>query len=495
MNAAGYGRQAEYRNPYDFVPLEGVPTPAASVSLDRINGLCGVIEFALETLTPLCIHQNPGRTNQRNEYEFARLDGKPVVPATSIKGMLRAIHEIVTNSSMGLLKSEARGGWYRRRVPEGYVPIEGRLTPSETLFGIVGQGDESVGYAGRLLIEDIQVTLPPVIEQVARPRGGMPKPEHESFYFQTTGRKNVLGRKLYYHQRDYRAVMNFYETKRGRATEMRKVQVIPDHQQLTGRIRFLNLLPSELEDLIYTLILEDRLAHKLGYGKPLGLGSIRFHITRLQIETEQDGIPARFLHYGPSALHDRIAEATTLRDAALARWRMRENGGMSYAAFAAITRWPQDELFIYPDYSFFAGERGNPAKTTLQQRQQRSTVYPDADTPRPPDVAAQTAPVLDTPPETPPPVEPALPPGPPIDLRAIGSLELTSNGELIVRGRDDRRYLLTAESAARSVLRALIDRLRAGEAVRVKYRAERQRIEKQYQNIALDIEPAERGDR
>jgi hypothetical protein len=50
---------------------------------------------------------------------------------------------------------------------------------------------------------------------------------------------------------------------------------------------------------------------------------------------------------------------------------------------------------------------------------------------------------------------------------------------------------LTADSAARSVLRALIDRLRAGETVRVKYRAERQRVGGQYQNIALDIEPAE----
>lgn len=493
-----------HRNPYDFVPLEGMPTYVERPVHDRDAGLSGTLSFALEALTPICINQNPGEPGREQVYAFAHLGGQPCVPATSLKGMLRSIHEIVTNSTLGLLKSAGRGGVYRSRVPEGYLPggAGTRLTATEALFGMVGgSGDQSVGYAGRLLIEDLPVGGSTSRERVARPRGGMPKPEHESFYTLPTGKRSILGRKLYYHQHDYREVMRIYAQERAKATEMRVLEAVPARAVLDrGRIRFLNLHEEELAALLYALELEDGLAHKLGYGKPLGLGSVRIRVTRLDIEPLSGAAPARFFSYGQPTMENWTTRVTSLRDQAKQRWLDRANGALSYEAFAAIMRWPQTENFIYPDYGFFAGERGKPVKTTLWTYQRRTafwpghaTVSPSASSPAtalPPTGPSST---VTPPPSTePPPPRPPEPPGPPVDLRKTGQMELTGE-RVFVHGMDDRRYLVIAESAGREVLRQLLDRLRAGEQPRVKYRPDRRKIDDRYQNVALDIEPAERG--
>jgi hypothetical protein len=421
--------------------------------------------------------------------------------------MLRSVHEVVTNSTMGLLKSETRRGWYRRRIPRAYLPSEraNRLTPSEALFGMVaGQrddragADESVGYAGRLLIEDVAITPGVQPLSVARPRGGQPKPEHESFYFSRERAGEILGRKFYYHQQDYRRVMRVYSEERARATENRMVEAAPEGAHLSGRIRFLNLTELELATLIYALALEDGMAHKLGYGKPLGLGSVRITIAKLEVEPRDGGIQKRFLRYGPPALEDWTTRAPALGDQAKQSWLDRPNGRPSYAAFAAIARWPQSENFIYPDYGFFSRERGASTKTTLWVYQRRATLHPGA----PLDAAIPAVQLYTTPTTAgdPQPAQPAVAvaetrePRREIDLRLIGTLEQGADQRPFVRGADGKRYLVTADSAAREVLRGLLDRLRAGESPHVRYRPDRQKVDGKNQNVALEVE-AEKGAR
>jgi CRISPR/Cas system CSM-associated protein Csm3 (group 7 of RAMP superfamily) len=520
-----------YPNPYDFVPLEGQPTLIPAASLALTTGLCGVIELTIRTLTPLVIHQEPGRYNRQQVYEFANLGGRPAIPATSLKGMLRSVHEVLTNSTMGLVKEREP---YRGRMPPGYLPGErmaqearsaprlldrqlpARITPSEALFGAVGgKGDSSVGFAGRLFIDDLVLpdhTLRRL--EIWRPRGGMPKPTHESFYFEP-GRRQVLGRKFYYHQ-DYRAAMEIYRRERARASEPRTVEAIPEGTGLTGRLRFINLREEELGDLIYALALKDQLAHKLGFGKPLGLGSVRITVDNLRVEPlGEHQIPARLLSYDEEAqLLDRTVDVTSLRDDALARWQARPQGKLSYDAFSTIARWQDRQIYVYPDYDFWQSERGRPNKMTLAAYQGRSSTYPRSTsaapaTSPPPSSAAPAGSAVPPPPSAPaaasssaaaatgqastgqPPAQPAEPPRP-IDLRKLGTLSLSGEPALI--GPDGKRYLLDTASAPREVLVALISRGRTGEELRARFSPERVRIDGRNTNVARNVEPAEEGD-
>lgn len=388
---------ADYRNPYDFVPFEGIPTYVSSAPNQACIGkdsYCGTLSCTLEVLTPLCIHQDPGKAidQRRRLYAFTHMNNQPTIPATSLKGMLRSVHEVVTNSTMGMLKSRPKG-WYRAQVPETYQRHEkgekvNRLTPTEALFGMVsGQGDASVGYAGRVFLDDIPVPVALQEQRVSRPQGGMPKPEHKSFYFHPGTSGKVLGRKFYYHHKDVSRVVAVY-IERGMPTII--VQAVPEGTKLAGTLRFVNLSYDELCSLVYTLVLEDHLAHKLGYGKPLGLGSVRIRITQLEVEPPVPSIhsgtssgtddaplvPARFWEYGEPTRTDCTQHVLAMRDVAKHAWLQRPDGRKSYEAFTAIACWPQTENFIYPDYGFFRGEKNKPVKTTLWHYQGRTYFYP-----------------------------------------------------------------------------------------------------------------------
>lgn len=483
-----------FQNPYDFVPLEGQPTLVQPANLAISAGLSGEVHFQLHTLTPLVIHHEPGRANRRQVYEFAHLGGRPIIPATAFKGMLRSVHEVVTNSTLGLLKDQAS---YRNRMPASYLPgeqaaaiadgaspllaprLQAQITPSEALFGAVGgKGDDSVGFAGRLLFDDIPLPPGTLREiEIWRPRGGMPKPAHASFYFDEA-RRQILGRKFYYHQ-DYRQAMEVYAKERASASERRMVEAVPEKTRLDGCLRFLNLGEVELADLLYALVLEEHLAHKLGFGKPLGLGSLRIKVTSLRVEPLADGVPARLLSYDDEPrLDDWTDRVSVLRDVAKTRWLARPQGPHSYDAFSAIARWQTEKLYIYPDYSFWRSESHRSTKTTLAEYQGRTTLHPGVATMERPSAAHA------------PPPEPRRP----VDLRPIGTLELRGM-DLLIIGPDGKRYAVDVASASREVLRTLADRLRAGERLRVRFRAERLKVNGKNTNVARDVEPAEETSR
>jgi hypothetical protein len=500
-------QRPRFRNPYDFVPLEGEPSldpPVGDGALKR----SGVLVYRLEALTPIAIHQSPGEPDPATRlHRFAHFAGRPILPATSLKGMLRSVHETLTNSTMGLLGT--RRGWYRRQVPDGYRPGEGRrLSASERVFGMVG-GDRqgSVGYAGRLLIDDLP--LPDgslIVQPVSRPAGGQPKPEHESFYFRPD--RKVLGRKFYYHQQSYAAVRAIYAEDR-RMPEI-KVQAIRPGQQLIGELRFVGLHEDDLADLIYTLVLEPGLAHKLGYGKPLGLGSLRISVLGLAVEPlDERGRPQRFFtYYAPAAdpaeparaavenaetwrawttargMDDRTAEVPALAGAALARWIGRgDAGAASHAAFAAIARWQPDANTVYPDFPFFRGERNRNVKTTLWEYQGRAAnqLYPGgaelpAAAPAPPEQRRETR--VELPPE-----------------RQSGLFERDETIGYCVRIAEDKRYpCRPTDGASRKLLRRLADQLSASGPVRVSFMLELQpNVNNKLEPVAVSLELDQEG--
>ncbi len=496
------------KNPYDFVPFEGTPSYCTTQpTADRSVGLSGTLCVELKVLTPLCIHQDPGQPGVRS---FASLDHQPVIPATSLKGMLRSVHEVVTNSTLGLLTSKPRG-WCYKDIPSAYLPGQHReqLTPSEALFGMVGtaRGDEAVGHAGHLLLQDIPVSVSVEPQSVSRPHGGQPKPAHRSFYFAPHGQ--ILGRKFYYHQHDYKQVLQIYAVDRKMPTV--KVEVVPPETRLPGQMQFFNLSEQALADLIYALVLEADLAHKLGYGKPLGLGSVRLSITRLLVEQQEPAgqhIPSRFLSYGDHTLEDWTSRIVWLRDSAKASWLRRTDGMASYQAFATIARWPQTDNFIYPDFEFFRRERGVTQKTTLWVYQGRaaSQCYPH--TPgtattvqvgNPPSIEsvvipdpkhpcleeAPVSPAAPAPPGTMASPQPARPPSAP---RRTGRLEQRGTGFVVVDAESGQEYPKLGEPPKK-----LKKQLKPGQSLQVSYRIVTRLVDGQEIDVADDLQLAQEG--
>jgi CRISPR-associated protein (TIGR03986 family) len=79
------------------------------------------------------------------------------------------------------------------------------------------------------------------------------------------------GVKLYWH----RSGTDWTEGEVREGTQYTQIQVVRAGAKFAGRVRFDNLTPAQLGALLLALQLPPTWAHKLGMGKPLGLGSLR----------------------------------------------------------------------------------------------------------------------------------------------------------------------------------------------------------------------------
>ncbi len=78
---------------------------------DRYVGLSGRIRCEMEAKTPLFISDSEGICVQENghkSYRFFRFDNERALPATSLRGPIRAVFEAVTHSCFAIFKGEER---------------------------------------------------------------------------------------------------------------------------------------------------------------------------------------------------------------------------------------------------------------------------------------------------------------------------------------------------------------------------------------------------
>ncbi len=102
-----YSSQQEVHAPYHFVPLSKwvyMPEWAHLVSHDHPfeDGYSGVIDYILTNVTPLCVGgEQVQRIGQPALVKWAKdPQGNPVIPGSSMKGMLRSVLEIVSFSKL-----------------------------------------------------------------------------------------------------------------------------------------------------------------------------------------------------------------------------------------------------------------------------------------------------------------------------------------------------------------------------------------------------------
>ncbi len=239
----------KFVNPYNFVreghPLRGFKAGGAG----RLAGNSGIFECVLSTITP-AVAVGQGKPNGIAQIEDA--ERRPVVPGPALKGMIRNIFELLSGSCNGAAQSESA----RCSDPND-------CCRACRVFGMVA-GDAHL--AGFVRVSDA-LGQPGAVEMVNRylPREQAPKSSHRHFYFMGGPQNLPRGRKFYYHHAPRRSDWDTGKTK--------LVSWIKEASQLRFRLSFEGLDDEDLSYLLYAILLEPGLGHKIGHGKPLGLGS------------------------------------------------------------------------------------------------------------------------------------------------------------------------------------------------------------------------------
>ena len=408
-------------NPYDFVPFEPNPPqrhcpPQTQGTFDP-NLYTGELVCLLETETPLFIHLKQERGN-RIPRRFYQRGGRIVIPATSLKGMVRSVAEVVSNSCLriaSLKESDRQPGYemsnsykqghfktYKRwkiswpqfeamhapipLVPEedgppyptgsGVVPkgfwmcqTKNNLCPCCALFGMTERVEDeeakAAPLAGRVRFTEARQAGNNKEVKISIPhRIGPPHPYHRPFYFDDNNK--LLGRKFYYHHADYTNAIKQYEDVKHKDW----ITVQAQEGKFVFTVRFHNLREEELAVLVYSLMLEDDLRHHLGYGKPFGLGTVKISITEMRLMHFDDKKPSRYLDYDdqPSPSIWDTANATKWQDKGMRLWTERPGAGAAYNKFKEILKYPQTQNFRYPTFQWFR----DPTKKNITLAQYQS---------------------------------------------------------------------------------------------------------------------------
>jgi CRISPR-associated protein (TIGR03986 family) len=124
----------EFHNPYNFIPApprvtsgplaDARPCGHERYHADRYTGTIGV---RLTTVTPLLLADAAlAETDQKDHRTLPQRlghDGRPFIPPTSIKGMLRTAFEAVTNARFGIFAGHDERVAYRAAAQEGLALV------------------------------------------------------------------------------------------------------------------------------------------------------------------------------------------------------------------------------------------------------------------------------------------------------------------------------------------------------------------------------------
>ncbi len=261
----GLPRQPDFHNPYNFVPApprkiddpdlgDQRPVDQSAFLADRYSGW---ISVKMTAKTPLLVPDTEGALESPDGHKTFPLrvgdDGKPLIPASSIRGMLRTAYEAVTNSRFGRFSEshKRRLKFRQNRPPFSKVHYEksawdllhdsllpaaaiNQLSPADRVFGWVkvdvdtedGAKGERVAARGLLRVGPVRCTsnTADAVEQFGAPGIPLailstPKPQQGRFYVarspngeaqenglskQKAGysaNKGLRGRKVYPHHR------------------------------------------------------------------------------------------------------------------------------------------------------------------------------------------------------------------------------------------------------------------------------------------------------
>lgn len=279
-------REEKFWNPYRWIEIPDKAVQHETPNYHhRMSGLSGHLDCQLEALTPLLIGDGNGR--------FVRHRGsqRPYIPATSLKGSIRSLAELVGNASVPFGCADPKHAPSKARTNRGQLDIVARA------FGYLDLDGGHV-FAGLIHFSDADMLgdlQPQTRYQVAV---GRPKSSHNAFY------PNKVRRKFYHHQVGATALTK--PPSDIPPSAVHPIYPVPPGTSFRFMVHFANLREVELNLLLYCLMLEKQcevslspkalgpdaqgsktltgpLRHKIGGAKPHGAGSVHIQIKRMQL--------------------------------------------------------------------------------------------------------------------------------------------------------------------------------------------------------------------
>jgi CRISPR/Cas system CSM-associated protein Csm3 (group 7 of RAMP superfamily) len=350
-------------SPYNFVPLPGEPPRRQRLrGHHRVDegGLSGALVCELEAVTALFTadhaHATRADTPQRQEvFPFLRdSSGRPIVQGTTLKGMVRAVYEALTNSCLPL--TDTRGRSKRSGVDTTYLFADlgdhdpkrcsdpDHLCPACRLFGVV-QGEE-VHALGRVAFSNAVLCAGDLVRgEVRLPELHSPKQHHYPIYSRSGEEEGAIaGRKFYYHH-DPGGGLEAHDPWGKHAKGL--AELAPAGARFGFEVRLQNLSGDELRALLCCLVLGEGLAHKVGMAKPLGYGSCTIHLDEQRSVVVRGAAAYRTWRRGREGV-DLAAERTSAGDLLTAAQPLRK----------LLSTGSQDGRTVgYPDYGTYRGQR------------------------------------------------------------------------------------------------------------------------------------------
>lgn len=272
-------------NPYRWGPSAPGPLPHEKpMYRHRFQGLAGRLHCSLTSLTPFLINDGTGTFIRSKKLK------QPFVPATSLKGSIRSLAELIGNAAIPFPKGTIDPAHTLSEAATG-DGAKLQLDIAARTFGYLSGGKV---FAGLIRFSDgiLQGREPtPLSCTVAV---GQPKPSHTAFY---PGNRH---RKFYHHNYEAKSLTPPHAGIKQTST----VKPLPPGVEFKFRVDFENLREEELALLLYCLALEEEakvtlsaqavggtkpvtlsgpLRHKLGYAKPHGGGSVHIKVERMEL--------------------------------------------------------------------------------------------------------------------------------------------------------------------------------------------------------------------
>jgi hypothetical protein len=280
-------------NPYDFARIDWSQPPKRRPPIwhHQLTGqgaqrlYSGHLDVDVFAETPLFIADpsNPPRNSQELALSIRNHAGDYIIPGTSLKGMLRSVVETVGNGCLTLF----HGLYEPHRITRQFtVDYQSKvradfqhchdnrdLCIACRIFGMLSEQASGV-FLGKVNIGDAVAKTDTVkVSQIYIDGLMGPKPHHEAFYLDVS-KAHIAGRKFYFHHLEPLPAS-------GPLFRRRYIQPLGRDTQFRFRLDFTALEAEELGALLFAIALEKKMRHKIGYGKPLGLGSIYLEPVKL----------------------------------------------------------------------------------------------------------------------------------------------------------------------------------------------------------------------
>ena len=259
-----------FYNPYRLIQQRKPVARSYSASLLRNDAYTGAFECSLLALTPLEVDygSEPGA-----QFRFSN---NPLIPGSTLKGVFRSIAEIVGGGcvSVSTRRDDELRDWKLCSDTRHCITCDmfGRLVPRSSIVN-----------KGRVFFDAAEVEQPVVEHDKISVILSNPKMNrHKAFYPRDTG--SQCYRKLYHHH--YQEYLIVRHDRAIGKMEPADLHPVGAGTRFRFRVSFQSLDMDELALLTYSLRLQPGLAHKMGRGKPIGLGSVVVGIDSMSIRSD-----------------------------------------------------------------------------------------------------------------------------------------------------------------------------------------------------------------